>query len=233
MGVLSMSGARPSADKIHTERSLGTVLGLLSLLKGSEASPDFGLLCRRALAKHRVAMEVRGPVPVGPAVLVANHLSWLDPLLIRAITKVAAIGKAELARWPYFGSRLREAGVIFVDRGDPFSGARALLQAARVLKAGGQVLNFPEGTTTRGDLLPFHRGIFQVALRLEVEVVPIRIEIPPELHWVGEANFLPHYLRLAGRPETMVRVHLAPPLGPAPSAQALAERARESIRGLA
>jgi lyso-ornithine lipid O-acyltransferase len=63
------------------------------------------------------------------------------------------------------------------------------------------VLNFPEGTTTRGELLNFHRGIFGLAALMNIPVIPLAISFEaPELCWVDDATLLGHYTsELAGK----------------------------------
>src|SRR6185436_14021215 len=95
---------------------------------------------------------------------VANHLSYLDPIVIGAQIPVAPIAKGEVASWPLIGSVASSLNGIFVDRSSVMSRARALRRAHALLRAGVSILNFPEGTTTDGSrLLPFHRGIFGLA----------------------------------------------------------------------
>lgn len=160
---------------------------------------------------HGVFVDAVGlsRLPLGPAVFVANHLGYLDPIIIGAHVRVSPIAKAEIADWPVVGARAAALGVNFVRRGNPHSGAVALRRAARALGAGVSVLNFPEGTTTRGEtVLPFSRGIFGVARLLGVPVVPLRLDFRDrDVAWVGDATFLPHYLRTASR--SVVRARLA------------------------
>jgi lyso-ornithine lipid O-acyltransferase len=191
---------------------------------------------RRVLDLHGVAVEAQGPVPLGPAVLVANHVSWLDPLVVASLVPCAPISKADVSRWPVVGTLAGELGVIFFSRGDPRSGARVLRAASAALGRGVSVLNFPEGTTTTGwTVLPFRKGVFGLALRFGVPVVPIALRYdPPDLAWVGDAAFLPHYLRLATGREARVQVRLGAPVVPAGNdgASALARTAWESLSGL-
>jgi 1-acyl-sn-glycerol-3-phosphate acyltransferase len=95
------------------------------------------------------------------------------------------------------------------------------------------VLNFPEGTTSDGErVLPFRRGIFGLARHACVPVVPVALRFDdPELAWFGDALFLPHYARLLGRPETVVRVRFGGPLTPERygSATDLADEARSAV----
>jgi 1-acyl-sn-glycerol-3-phosphate acyltransferase len=169
---------------------------------------------RRVLELHGIDVDAEGPFPLGPAVLVANHVSWLDPLVVASLVPCAPISKADVSRWPVVGTIARELGVIFFRRGDPRSGATVLRAASAALGRGVPVLNFPEGTTTTGwTVLPFRKGIFGLAIRSRLPVVPIALRYdPPELAWVGEEAFLPHYLRLAGGRVARVEVRLGAPI---------------------
>ncbi len=191
---------------------------------------------RRVLDLHGVAIDAQGPIPLGPAVLVANHVSWLDPLVVASLVPCAPISKADVSRWPVVGTLAGELGVIFFTRGDPKSGARVLRAASAALERGVPVLNFPEGTTTMGRaVLPFRKGVFGLALRSGLPVVPIAISYdPPDLAWVGEASFLPHYLRLATGRQARARVRLGAPILPASNEAAggLARKAWERLSNL-
>jgi 1-acyl-sn-glycerol-3-phosphate acyltransferase len=167
-------------------------------------------------------------------IVVANHLSYLDPIVLGGELPCTAVAKREIEGWPVLGTHLRDLGVMFVDRDDPHSGASVLRQAARALDSGVAVLNFPEGTTTRGDsVLPFRRGIFGVALRLGVPVVPVRLDFEDRnLAWVGDATLVPHYLSTASKKTLRVRVRWGPHLCPDdfPTADSLARLTRFMIQ---
>jgi 1-acyl-sn-glycerol-3-phosphate acyltransferase len=191
---------------------------------------------RRALALHGVELDAQGPLPLGPAVLAANHVSWLDPLVVASLLPCVPISKSEVARWPVVGPFARELGVVFVARGDPGSGVRVLRGAEAALAHGLPVLNFPEGTTTRGDaVLPFRKGLFGVSRTNGVPVVPVALAYdPPDLAWVGEDEFLPHWLRLAGSRRARAFVRLGAPMAADAheSAVALARAARAEVARL-
>jgi 1-acyl-sn-glycerol-3-phosphate acyltransferase len=192
--------------------------------------------CVQVCRQHGFDVHVEGQLPTGPAVLVANHLSYIDPLVLGTLAPICPVAKGEVARWPVIGSGARSLGVLFVRRGDVASGALALRGALRALDAGVSVLGFPEGTTSAGeDVLPFRRGLFGVARIASVPVVPIAVRYPsPELCWVGDTWFLPHYLRTAMRDRTAVVLQIGAAIRPTPEASAveLAEAARASIRSM-
>jgi 1-acyl-sn-glycerol-3-phosphate acyltransferase len=172
-----------------------------------------------------------GELPNPPFVLVANHLSYLDPLLLAALSPCTAIAKSEVGSWPVIGACMRDLGVLLVDRGRAQSGARVLRGALRVLRQGISVLNFPEGSTTRGEkVLPFHKGIFGVARIAGVPIVPAAIRYDePWLCWAGDDTFLPHYLRFSRRRHTGAFIHIGAPLDADRDPAELAERARDVI----
>jgi 1-acyl-sn-glycerol-3-phosphate acyltransferase len=169
---------------------------------------------RSILERHGVRVEPVGPRPVGRAVLVANHVSYLDPLVVSSIVPCLSVAKGETRRWPLVGPGLAELGVLFVRRGDPYSGAVTLRRALRALGDGVAVLNFPEGTTTDGRSVgPFLRGAFGLARLARAPLVPARIDYDhPGVPWFGGASFAPHYARLARVPRVGVRVRFGAPI---------------------
>jgi lyso-ornithine lipid O-acyltransferase len=174
-------------------------------------------LCRILCDLHEIDVEVRGELPASPAILVANHLGYIDPLVLCSLLPLSPIAKSEISDWALIGVPLERLNVSFVRRGDAHSGARVLLRSLRTLGAGVSVLNFPEGTTSRGGLLPFHLGAFWLARRTGLPVVPVSIDFEDmSLCWVDREAFLPHYARVwwAGR-SRRVRVTLGKPLDPA------------------
>jgi 1-acyl-sn-glycerol-3-phosphate acyltransferase len=159
----------------------------------------FARSCRTALRIQGLEVEVSGPRPSGPALIVSNHLSYLDPIIIAAHVDCVPISKSDLAGWPLLGSAARRCGVIFVERGSTHSRLAVMREAERVLRDGGMVLNFPEGTTTDGStLLQYRKGLFGVAQALGLPVFPAAITyLPRDLAWIGDDTFVPHYLRLS------------------------------------
>ena len=198
----------------------GTVLRARRLQDGAgpESRREQAVRLRDLLARvttlHGVEIDVEGPVPTGAAVLASNHVSWLDPLVICGLVPCVPISKEAVARWPVVGAVARDLGVLFVERGNGRSGMRVLRGAARALEAGISVLNFPEGTTTRGDgVLPFNAGLLGMARIAEAPIVPVAISYDrPELAWVGDDTFLPHYLRFAGGGRSVAHVRFGAPI---------------------
>jgi 1-acyl-sn-glycerol-3-phosphate acyltransferase len=191
---------------------------------------------RAILDVHGVDVRAAGTRPDVPAILVANHLSYLDPLVVGSVAPCVSIAKGETTQWPLIGPGLRALGVIFVKRGNPHDGATVLRSAWRALQGGASVLNFPEGTTFDGrELGPFRRGIFGLARLAGAPILPVRISYDDDrVPWYGGQTFVPHYRRLARVPRVVARVTFGEPIRPDPSDDAadLAGRARALIGSL-
>jgi len=186
----------------------------------------------RLLSAHGIEIAVSGAPEPGPAILVANHLGYLDPLVITSLWPCAPIAKSEFGKWPLLGSSARSLGVLFVRRGDVLNSARVLRSASRLLDRGVPILNFPEGTTSFGNAVArFRRGIFGLAHIAGVPVIPIALRFPSELCWVGDNWFLPHYLRTAARVTARISVQFGKAMSPDDfgDAETMAEETRRRI----
>jgi len=126
----------------------------------------------------RVCVEGLENVPRGPCVFVANHTSTIDPLaLIPAIPRrVGIVVKQELFRIPIFGTAMRIAQFVPVDRGDKESTTTVVPLAEQRLRAGLSFMFFSEGTRSLdGRLRSFKRGAFTLAINAKAPVVPVSI----------------------------------------------------------
>jgi 1-acyl-sn-glycerol-3-phosphate acyltransferase len=225
-GHVFESIGRFRVDAVGEERSR------LHRLRGERLQRVCVDLCR----VHGFDVRVEGVMPSRPAILVANHVSYVDAPVLGALAPCTVIAKGEVRRWPILGAGAAALGVTFVERGDAWSGARALRHALRALQAGVSVLGFPEGTTSSGeDVLPFRRGLFGLARLAGVPVIPIAIHYgSPDLRWFGDSWFLPHYLRTAMRPSSLVQVRIGRAIAPTTfhSAEDLSHRARSAVRSM-
>jgi 1-acyl-sn-glycerol-3-phosphate acyltransferase len=125
-------------------------------------------------------VEIHGQENIvdGSCVLVANHSSYLDGLVLAAAVPgdIAIVAKKELAAQFVAGTFLRRIDALFVDRRDPQAGVAETEAAGRRTGRQQRFLFFPEGTFTRvPGLLPFHLGAFAVATQAAIPVVPIAL----------------------------------------------------------
>jgi 1-acyl-sn-glycerol-3-phosphate acyltransferase len=136
---------------------------------------------RIMLALSGTKVEVTGAENVladKPQVFMANHLSNFDIFIVLANIpgQFRWIAKKELFRFPLFGTAMRRAGYIEIDRQHHERALQSLDEAARKIREGKSVMTFPEGTRSRdGRIQPFKQGIFHLAIKAGVPIVPITI----------------------------------------------------------
>ena len=113
-----------------------------------------------------------------PAIYMANHLSNFDILALFAGLpgQFRWLAKEELFHIPLFGLAMRRSGYIPVNRGNHREAMKSMTAAAQRIAAGTSVVVFPEGTRSDdGNLLPFKKGGFMLALHSQVPIVPVAI----------------------------------------------------------
>lgn len=175
-------------------------------------------------------IRVRGfgePYRDGPALTVANHVSYLDIPVLAALIDGAFVAKTEVGSWPLFGTAAKITGTVFVNR----SGGEAMGQReelTRRLSEGERgLILFAEGTSTDGSrVAPFKSSLFSIAEKPpeggELVVQPVSIAYPRDLDgrpltgrrrelycWYGDAALMPHMWRMMGLKgaEAEVRFH--------------------------
>jgi 1-acyl-sn-glycerol-3-phosphate acyltransferase len=162
-----------------------------------------------------VRLELHGqPCGRGPMLLVANHISWLDILVMHAARYCRFVSKADVKRWPLIGTLASGGGTIYIERGSRRDAVRVVHHVAESLKRGEVVAVFPEGTTSEGaDLLPFHANLIQAAVAADAPAQPVALSFIDSRTraltftpcYVGDDSLLLSVWRtLAGPPVTAV-----------------------------
>jgi 1-acyl-sn-glycerol-3-phosphate acyltransferase len=121
-----------------------------------------------------VKVKVNGkPCLHGPALLVANHVSWVDVFVINSVRATAFIAKSEIRSWPLLGALVSRSGTLFIERGQRHAVRSVGHQMQRCFRDGRLLGLFPEGTTSTGfDVGPFHSSLFDPAIRAGVPILP-------------------------------------------------------------
>lgn len=190
-----------------------------------------------------LGVEVRAlgePPPASAFLIVANHISWLDIMVLRSLFSTCFIAKEEITHWPVVGPMAREAGTIFIGRGRLSSFRDTLVAARASMDRNVPITVFPEGTTTRGDrLLPFKTGVFELCTETGRPALPVslRYEDPAgrqllSVSYTGNEHFFRSFGRTLREPRVVVRVHLSPPLSPeGRDRKSLSQAAQEAVSG--
>ena len=127
----------------------------------------------RVLHETAITQIEQSPAPL---MLVANHVSWVDALIIQSIQPSIFVAKSEVKHWPIVGSIATACGVVFVDRGSPSSARRMVDDVSSALHHGYCVAGFPEGTSSEGSTVSlFHANLFEAAINHHIQVQPLAI----------------------------------------------------------
>ena len=145
----------------------------------------FGVRTALVLAGVRVAFEGADRLSgAANTVVMPNHVSHLDAAILFALIDLGpkAVVKKELYAFPFVHYCMRYAGFIEIDRKDAMQAKAAIARAAASLKAGSTFIIFPEGTRSRtGELGPFKKGAFVVAIEAGSTIVPMAVSGAAEL----------------------------------------------------
>jgi 1-acyl-sn-glycerol-3-phosphate acyltransferase len=124
-----------------------------------------------------VQLQLQGTPPRGgPVLLVANHISFLDILVMHAARHCRFVSKADVKHWPMIGTLATGAGTLYIERESRRDAMRLVHQMADRLREGDVLAVFPEGTTSDGrSLLPFHANLLQAAISADAPVLPVAL----------------------------------------------------------
>jgi 1-acyl-sn-glycerol-3-phosphate acyltransferase len=170
-------------------------------------------VCRRALRVFHVHLRVTGAIP-SSGLLVCNHLSYLDILVLGATAPCVFVSKCEVKRWPVFGWFASLAGTLFLRRGMRSDVARMNCEMVPVIESGALVVLFPEGTTSDGrEVLPFKSSLLEPATRQQHGLSAGFIEyalndgsVVDEVCYWRDMTLAPHLLNLLGKRRVEARL---------------------------
>ena len=124
-----------------------------------------------------VQVRVKGQPANGPVLLAANHISWLDILVMHAASHCRFVAKSEIRQWPLVGTLTTGGGSLYIERSSNRDAMRVVHQMAEALQQGDVLAVFPEGGTGDGiTLLPFHANLLQAAIAVNVSVQPVALK---------------------------------------------------------
>jgi len=196
---------------------------------------------RRLLQRMGLQVRVHGAPVAGAALVVPNHISWLDIAAVHASCPHARfVSKADVLHWPLLGPLIRASGTLFIERERKRDALRVVHEVAAALGRGETVAVFPEGTTGPGDqVLPFHANLLQAAIAAGGVLQPVLLRytepgqaVSRSAQYIGDMTLVGSVFRLAAATGVAVDVHFLPPIPVRTTdRRALAEQARECIAG--
>jgi len=220
-------------------------IGVLALGSRSAARIRPGIMgrwSRGCLWIFGARVEVLGTPPEAPFLLVSNHLSYLDVIVIASAAPARFLSRADVANWPGIGPIARSAGTLFIDRASKRDLPRVIAQVQGAFEAGHGVIFFPEGTSSGGaEVLPFKASLFQFAAATETPVhcASLSYERPRErpsaaesVCWWADMTFGDHAFGLLAKPGFTALLQFAPEPVVAADRKDLAALAQAKIEGL-
>jgi 1-acyl-sn-glycerol-3-phosphate acyltransferase len=177
-------------------------------------------------------------VPPASGLVVMNHISWLDIIVLNSVAPSRFVSKSEVARWPLVGYLCTKSGTLYIDRSRKTAARRTNQLITDALVSGERVAVFPEGTTTVGDkLLHFHAALLQPAIASEGRVTPIALRYldpqdrrSPAVSYVGDETLVGSVWQLVSAKRTTARLEFgAPELTAGRHRRELAEALRGTI----
>lgn len=173
------AGGRLLRAVVHVLHGTWIVWRHFSTASTAEQHGHVGRWAAALLRILGVAVQRHGPpLPAdGPLLIVANHVSWLDILVLHAQCPNARfVSKAGVRHWPVIGRLTLAAGTLFIERESKRDALRVVHHMAEALHDGDTLAVFPEGTTSDGaGLLPFHANLLQAAIATGAPVLPLAL----------------------------------------------------------
>jgi len=201
-----------------------SILGLPNRWKIlSRLNRNYTLLLRLILNIKVTIAGDEGQLERGGYVIIANHVSYVDGIVLGSIFPIVFVSKREVKKWPIVGQWNVLCGTIFINRQRKNEVGALVREMTRKLRQEANILLFPEGTSTNGEkMLPFQTVPLAAPLRSRSIIVPVNLayktidEQPVTaanrdfVYWYGDMDFVTHFWDLLGRRGVEVLVTLQP-----------------------
>jgi 1-acyl-sn-glycerol-3-phosphate acyltransferase len=201
-----------------------SILGLPNRWKIlSRLNRNYTLLLRLILNIKVTIAGDAGQLERGGYVVIANHVSYVDGIVLGSIFPIVFVSKREVKKWPIVGQWNVLCGTIFINRQRKNEVGTMVREMTRKLRQEANVLLFPEGTSTNGEkMLPFQTVPLAAPLRSRSIIVPVNLayktidEQPVTaanrdfVYWYGDMDFVTHFWNLLGRRGVEVLMTLQP-----------------------
>src|ERR1043166_2583831 len=174
--------------------------------------------CRFACRVLGIRVTTGGSMPTS-GLLVSNHMSYLDIVVLSSIRPCIFVAKRDVASWPLFGWLAHAAGTIFVDREQRFSSGKAVNAIRDAIAGGSAVVLFPEGTSSDGStVLPFKSALLESVVQLCCPVASASVDyalndgsVADEVCYWRDMTLVPHLLNLLFKREIRTNYSFSPP----------------------
>lgn len=201
-----------------------SILGLPNRWKiVTRLNRNFNLLMRTILNIKVTVEGDEGQLERGGDVIIANHMSYVDGIVLGSIFPIVFVSKREVKSWPIVGQWNVLCGTIFINRQRKERIGATITEMSRKLQQEVNILLFPEGTSTNGErLLPFQTVPLAAPMRSRAIIVPTTVvyksidDKPVSaanrdlIYWYGDMDFVPHFWKLLALRSVEVLVTIQP-----------------------
>jgi 1-acyl-sn-glycerol-3-phosphate acyltransferase len=179
---------------LHILGGVWTILTVFSRLTPEQKHVRVQVWALEMLDCIAIKLVVKGVPPVtGPMLLAANHISWVDIVVMHATRHCRFVSKDEIGRWPLVSTLANAADTLYITRESRRDAMRVVHQMAQCLRDGDVLAIFPEGTTGDGSsLLPFHANLLQAAISANAPIQPVALQFTDGQ--TGAISFAPCYV---------------------------------------
>ena len=188
----------------------------MNLLRVRKAAVYHTFRMASAFVRWLLNIKVKyiGNTPSEKAVIMSNHRSYIDVILMPSNIPYVVVAKKQVRSWPVIGRAAAAIGTIFVDRDNRESRKLTRSEIKKRLEEGMSVLIYPEGTTFEGPgILPFKPGMFETCASAGFPVIPVAVEYHNKsMAWIGDDTFVPHFLRAFGNWKVELTISIGPVL---------------------
>jgi 1-acyl-sn-glycerol-3-phosphate acyltransferase len=196
-------------------------------------------ICRRTNRIFQLEIQVAGEIPAH-GLLVCNHASYLDILLLSSLTPAIFVAKREVRLWPVMGILARLGGTLFIDRQRRTHVGEVNGEIQAALNDGALVTIFPEGTSSDGrTVLPFKSSLLEPATQQQHPLTAGCIQYSlaggdagAEVCYWGDAVFFPHLLNLLSQRSVRATVRFAAVKQHSTDRKELAQQLHAEVLGL-
>jgi 1-acyl-sn-glycerol-3-phosphate acyltransferase len=189
----------------------------------SRINRTYTLLLRSILNIKLTIVGNEGQLERGGYVIIANHVGYIDGIVLGSIFPIVFVSKKEVRSWPIVGQWNLLCGTVFIDRQHKEQVGLLVQEMSRKLKHEANILLFPEGTSTNGErMLPFQTVPLAAPLRSRSVIVPTTLayksldDVPINavnrdlIYWYGDMDFVSHFWKLLALRSIEVLVTIQP-----------------------
>lgn len=183
---------RLMAVGLHLLKGVGICAFLFPITSPAKRESLIRGWSRHLLEICGIRLVIRGEISAAPALIVCNHISWLDIFAINACKPCRFVAKSDVRDWPVIGWLCARAGTIFIARGRQRDVRRIFQRLVSSIHSGERIAFFPEGTTSgQGKMQSFHANLFEAAIDADVPIQPYALRY---LDSSGALHSAPEYI---------------------------------------